>query len=895
MNMVRNFFTVTILLSPNLLYAQAITDGSMGAVQNLSGNFMVPETLGAVQGANLFHSFKSFSINSGESATFTGSSNILNVISRVTGGELSTFNGTLNSQVGKANFYFVNPAGIVFGSEAKIDVPAAFHASTVDGLHFADGSNYNVNTAANTLSISAPESFGLTTISAANNSLLSVNGATLNVKNTQILDLTAGEINISNAVISANEGAVRLTASKLNMNQANVSVNTNGAEDAGNVDIYATTMNLTDGTQITADSNGAGKGGRVSIHDADTLTVQKGSLLSSHSNETGDGGAVNINARTVNLNGNNLGDFTGIATNAMSTGDAGKINIQATSVNIEGGAEINSSTFGDGNANSVTLSVDDLTIDGKNTPFGATGLGSRANPSSSGHAGMVLVAATNSIKLLNGGQISSATSSSGNAGNVNVSANAMRIDGQNNQNTLTGIDSSTNASATGNAGIVNVNVHDLAIMNAGSIASNSSGSGRGGAVQIQTDTLNINGQGIASDVFTGISSNAFGQGNAGNVSVISSNISLFEKGRIASNAYQDSTGNAGNVSVVANHLTIDGNNSEVYTGIASNTYEGSKGNAGTINVQAAQIKIENAGRITSNTRGQGEAGNLTIEAEDIIIDAKNSLYLAGIASAASPTSTGKVGNIILTATHGINLSNAAQISIQNNAVVPNTDTLTFGKIEITTPALTLNSNSYINAQSTQNADASNINLHISNALEMHLSSISTRANSGNGGEIRIDDGNIMDLKQSSVTTSVDTALGNGGNITVSSPALVLDNGMIQANAYSGRGGDVFIQVDSLIGSQGKLYQGLAEPITWKDNVPNVPGFNVIQAASKFGLSGTVNVTSPQINLSGVLAGLSTSAFGRDLLSQDYCAIGVGSSLTVRGYGALPAKASDLLY
>jgi hypothetical protein len=254
-----------------------------------------------------------------------------------------------------------------------------------------------------------------------------------------------------------------------------------------------------------------------------------------------------------------------------------------------------------------------------------------------------------------------------------------------------------------------------------------------------------------------------------------------------------------------------------------------------------------------------------------------------------------VGNIILTATHGINLSNAAQISIQNNAVVPNTDTLTVGKIEITTPALTLNSNSYINAQSTKNADASNINLHISNALEMHLSSISTRANSGNGGEIRIDDGNIMDLKQSSVTTSVDTALGNGGNITVISPALVLDNGMIQANAYSGRGGDVFIQVDSLIGSQGKLYQGLAEPITWKDNVPHVPGFNVIQAASKFGLSGTVNVTSPQINLSGVLAGLSTSAFGRDLLSQDYCAIGVGSSLTVRGYGALPPKASDLLY
>ena len=116
--------------------------------------------------------------------------------------------------------------------------------------------------------------------------------------------------------------------------------------------------------------------------------------------------------------------------------------------------------------------------------------------------------------------------------------------------------------------------------------------------------------------------------------------------------------------------------------------------------------------------------------------------------------------------------------------------------------------------------------------------------------------------------------------------------MVQANAVSGYGGDVLIDVNSLIGSQSQLIQGGDVPLEWKNTVP---GFNIIQAASKFGLSGTVNVTSPQMDLSGVLIGLSTSSFGRDLLSQDYCAIGAGSSLTVRGYGILPPTASDLLY
>jgi len=883
----RTFLTLTALLSSDFIYAQAITDGSMGATQTLSGQFTVPATLGTTSGANLFHSFKTFNINSGESATFTGPNTILNVITRVTGGEVSSINGLLRSEVGNANFYFINPTGIIFGSEAKIDVPAAFHAGAVDSLRFVDGTHYTMSSQANSLSMSAPENFGLMTASLANNGMLSADSAVLSVNNKQTLDLAAEKIVFNHAQLSAKEGNVKLTATNMDAVSSKISTDTSGIGNAGDIDINAKNMNFTDATQLSADSNGAGKGGQVFIHNADKVSIQNGSLISANSNAEGSGGVVTIHAKNVTLDGKNLNTFTGIAANAKSTGQAGQVNVQASTLTIQGGAEMNSSTFGAGDANSVNVVAEELTIDGKNNTFGPTGIGSRANPNSSGQAGSIIVTA-NSINLINGGAISSATSSTGNAGAVNVSVNTLHIDGQNNAG-LTGIDSSSNNTATGNAGLVDVKAYDLVINNAGGIGSNSFGSGNAGTVQIQADTIDINGKGAADSAFTGISSNTFGSGYAGNVNVIASSLALTETGRIASNTTAD--GNAGDVTIVAENLHINGNNSAVYTGIASNTYYG-KGNAGTVDVTASKINIENAGRITTNTRGSGKAGNLFIQADDINIDAKNSEYLAGIASAASPESTGQIGNIHVVANNKINLSNDAQISIQNRGMVPNGGVIPFGQIDITTPNLTLAGNSFINAQSTQNADASNITMHIANVLQMKSSSISTEADSGNGGAIQLDTGNYMDLMQSSITTTVKSSIGNGGDITVSTPALILDNGMVQANAVSGRGGDVFIDVKSLIGSQSQLIQGGDVPLEWKNTIL---GFNIIQAASKFGLSGTVNVTSPQMDLSGVLIGLSTSSFGRDLLSQDYCAIGAGSSLTVRGYGILSPTASDLMY
>src|SRR5947209_5804893 len=88
------------------LHAGGVTDGSVGPRRSLSGSFVVGAELGRQRGGNLYHSFSSFGLNPGESATFTGPSNVQNVIARVTGGEASTIDGTLACEIPNANLYF---------------------------------------------------------------------------------------------------------------------------------------------------------------------------------------------------------------------------------------------------------------------------------------------------------------------------------------------------------------------------------------------------------------------------------------------------------------------------------------------------------------------------------------------------------------------------------------------------------------------------------------------------------------------------------------------------------------------------------------------------------------------------------------------------------------------
>ena len=90
--------------------------------ETLTGDMTISQEMGLTQGTNLLHTFLAFNIDTGESATFTGSNAITNIIARVSGDGASQIDGLLRSTITDANLFLINPNGVAFGAGASIDI-----------------------------------------------------------------------------------------------------------------------------------------------------------------------------------------------------------------------------------------------------------------------------------------------------------------------------------------------------------------------------------------------------------------------------------------------------------------------------------------------------------------------------------------------------------------------------------------------------------------------------------------------------------------------------------------------------------------------------------------------------------------------------------------------------
>ncbi|MCC5898802.1 MAG: CHAT domain-containing protein [Phormidium sp. BM_Day4_Bin.17] len=138
------FLTTTVLglsLTLNPVQAQTLipsNDGTGTQVIPDGDRFNIEGGSLSGDGQNLFHSFDRFDLNSGETANFLTSPEIRNVLGRI-GGDASQIDGLLQLTGSAANLYLLNPAGILFGANAQLNLPASFFATSASAVSFNGG------------------------------------------------------------------------------------------------------------------------------------------------------------------------------------------------------------------------------------------------------------------------------------------------------------------------------------------------------------------------------------------------------------------------------------------------------------------------------------------------------------------------------------------------------------------------------------------------------------------------------------------------------------------------------------------------------------------------------------------------------------------------------------
>ena len=637
LGLVNGILTVGMFLWSGFANAQVTPDATLNTTISQSGNnFTI--TNGSAAGSNLFHSFREFSVPTGGSATFNliNTPNISTIFSRVTGGHISQIDGvikTINSS-NPVSLFLLNPSGIIFGANARLNIGGSFIGTTANSIKFADGSEFSAisSQAAPLLSINVPvglqlgsnpapikvqgRGHSLTTTSAL--ALLPItqipSSTELSVQPGKTLALVGGNLDLNGATLKAEQGRVELgsvgsaglvslmpTAQGYMLGYGNVqrfgdihlaqrSLLDISGVNAGSVQVQGQQIQFTDGSLVLAQNFGNLPGGDIRLQATEAidligttsdakipsgvrneafgigasgnisvitprLTLKQGAGLSTLTFGAAPSGNIQIDAMAINISGFspiNPGVATNISTSTQGTGNAGNLFVNGNSLLVSSGASLSSATFGSGSGGKVTIRNTNTTVTGE-SPFGVY-----SNISSIAFATgntKTLTLDTAKLQILNGGVVAATAFFAGNGGDLDINATeSIAISGQGQTN-----NSSINASSIrldpslrqrfglpdmliANAGTVSITTPNLRLTDGGTVSVTNQGSGNGGNININADTIQLKNKGFIQAQTE--------SGNGGNITLQTKNL-LFLRGNSLITSTAGGNGNGGNININA--------------------------------------------------------------------------------------------------------------------------------------------------------------------------------------------------------------------------------------------------------------------------------------------------------------------------------------------------------
>ena len=774
----------TTFLIPINTKAQIAPDGTTSTTVNQDGNdFVIDE--GDRVGDNLFHSFSEFSVPTGGSAGFNNAGDIANIFSRVTGSRISNIDGLLSAN-GTANLYLINPNGIIFGENARLDLGGSFFASTADSLLFEGDAEFSASNpqAAPLLEVSIPigASFrnnpGDITVRGDGNGARTIESEivdtqdALRVAEDTTIGLIGGNLNFESATVKTAGGRIEV-GSVAGGRVGLVEVDNGFSFDYSEIEAFQD-ISLSGRSNIDASGNG---GGDINIAGRNIFLTGVSAIVS---NTLGDevGGDTNVFATdAIEISGvENEGNFVSAIVNRTSpsgTADAGDINIETNSLSIGDRAFLNTSSSGQANAGNIIISASDsvsLASQGNDSA-----ILSSVDSNGIGNAGNITIDATNSIRLEgqeNGATIVSSNfneNSDRNAGNIAITTNSFDADngnllashsGRGNagnisistiENIFLNNDSRINvAGADGNTGNIDITSNYLTIENSRTaLFAGSTGLGTGGNITIDvTNEVSLaNNSGISVTGSPGGSVDI----NTKNLSLLSGSL-LFAGASLNSEVSDLASGDV--VINLSEDLVLDGSNSDNSTNISNSNF--GQGNSGNVEVNARNITFNNGASISSITTNQGNVGNVTLNASgDISFDGINGFRISGVSNSVGEGASGSTGDVNITAKN-FNLTNGAGI---NSRVSGTGDS---GNINLNIADTT-----------TVDGFGSGQNEEISGDLPSQIFSNVDFTGIGNSGDIKINTQNLFLARSASIDSDI-FGRGNAGNIEITADTITLD-------------------------------------------------------------------------------------------------------------------------
>ncbi|MFK5970134.1 MAG: filamentous hemagglutinin N-terminal domain-containing protein [Candidatus Marithrix sp.] len=809
------FIFITSIFNINTS-AEIVLDGSLGTNSILTGpNYDINADLGQQYGSNLFHSFHSFNLNNTESATFFGSDNVNNIISRVTGGNPSNIDGLIRSTIPDANMYFINPNGIMFGPNARLDIQGSFHATTADYLRFNDDRYfYSHLTKDSSLSIAPVKAFGffdnqIAPIYVQGQGKTTSNWEGIKLKSGKTLSLIGGDIELTRGAFFENDGDKSIT--KLPDISAPYG-RINLASVASQGEINLEDMDVSTFSQL-ADIN-----------------ITERSLIQT----TGEGGG-SVFIRS----GNFFADNSAIEAKTLGDQDGGTINIHSDNVNFTNGAILNGDTIGIGKGTSIYIQANNfINFFGENIEaneqtaiYTRSGINANSIDDNWGNGGEILLKAKN-ILFEDGAIIVADNYGKSKGGDVFLTATDSIIfsgesegkdknEGGNEYNrTRIYIRPRSKNENAGNGGNLLIEANKVSFKNYAGITIATYGKGNTGNITINSDILEITGvskKGGHSGIYAVANTKSNG-GNAGNISINSKKICLTDGAYITTNSF--SSGDAGNITINAEIITIAGTDKRGWrTTISSNSnpkdveFNGGKGGkGGSIAIEADELIIRDGAGIAASSIAPD--GVKSKEGGTINIDVKGKMEISGV----NPYGENEdgFGSGIYARSHGEKAGDAGKITLKagsliirdggvienntdNNAKSGNIEIDVRGTTTIIGNAIQLNDPAKSQLDYRKNFSGQLSSSYNKSTSGIYASSTSEKKSSGLSGNIALNTQKlVMDDKGTISTSSVGGGLAGDIDIQVKDGIFLANNAKITTEAKQAGGGRIKIDTDELL-------------------------------------------------------------------------------------------------